>query len=405
MVYGVGLPALVRDLGAASPKLPDRDRYAAPEVLDGDPPSGRADVYSVGALLYRMLTDHEPPPPPIVSPFAGNPLLPADLEPLLIRALAIDPLERYASVEEMLLEANHALRAKRALSSRPPQRQQWRERTTGDTLVGEPRSGRSPWVAGIAGAALLAAGAGLAAFALGGSADEGLAMPTDSAPPPSAASAPVAVAVGPEAQPESANASTAIPTVALPTQLGATGDDDVEAAVGETQVEAAVEVPDEPDPLALAEAHAETVAQDPLAGDLPEVLAGPATALLEGRELARSELVPIYRYASEHADDPRASLILGDAFVELGWYTDAIDRYMSACAVDGESRHHAMVLENLIWLTFRDRHVADFAAEAIAEIYGEEAAPAVAAALASDPEGPGQRERLERLYTRIAPGE
>jgi hypothetical protein len=143
------------------------------------------------------------------------------------------------------------------------------------------------------------------------------------------------------------------------------------------------------------------VVVDPLRGDLPEALSLVATRLLDGEEPTRAELVPLYRHATRNPEDPRANLLLGDTFVELGWYSDAIERYYSAHSTDPASRRHGVMLENLVWLTFKDRHVADFAADAIADIYGAEAETAVAAAIASDPEGPGQRERLERLYTRI----
>jgi hypothetical protein len=142
-------------------------------------------------------------------------------------------------------------------------------------------------------------------------------------------------------------------------------------------------------------------ALDPAVADLPESLRGAAERIRSGAELSRSDLSPLYRHAARHPEDPVGNLLLGDAFVEKGWYTDAIERYYSAHSADPESRRHALMLENLVWLTFKDRHVADFAADAIADIYGEEAADAVAAAIASDPQGHGQRERLERLHTRI----
>ena len=160
VVFGLGLTSIVREFGGRKTSLSERDPYAAPELLNDAPPSGRADVYSVGALLYRMITDEIPPPPPIVSAFAGNPNLPADLEPLLIRALAPKLVERYPSVDEMILEVEDALNARRALSSRPPRRER-----RSSIIVAKPRKSRAPWVVG---ASLVAAGVGVMAFALTG---------------------------------------------------------------------------------------------------------------------------------------------------------------------------------------------------------------------------------------------
>lgn len=101
--------------------------YAAPEVLAGRPSDGRADLYSLGCSLYRMLTGRTPfpggntaavieahltqPPPRVTDVVPG---LPPAIDDVIATALAKDPAQRYQSGRD-LAEA-----AARALASRPP---------------------------------------------------------------------------------------------------------------------------------------------------------------------------------------------------------------------------------------------------------------------------------------------
>jgi serine/threonine-protein kinase len=92
-------------------------RYMAPEQIAGLPLDARADLYSLGAVLYHMLTGRPPfaerdakavmnqhlrePPPPFreVVPDAA---IPAELEALVMRALAKEPAQRTRSAEVFL---------------------------------------------------------------------------------------------------------------------------------------------------------------------------------------------------------------------------------------------------------------------------------------------------------------
>ena len=84
--------------------------YAAPEQIEGRRAGPAADVYSLGCVLFECLTGHPPfagrtapgilyahlhEDPPAASPL--RPELPSGVDPVLARALAKDPEERYGS--------------------------------------------------------------------------------------------------------------------------------------------------------------------------------------------------------------------------------------------------------------------------------------------------------------------
>jgi tRNA A-37 threonylcarbamoyl transferase component Bud32 len=139
--------------------------YMAPEQIQGKDVDGRADLYSLGCLLYECLVG-EPPfsrgsdvatifahlrePPPSAS--ERKPVLPQAIDAVLARALAKEPEQRYATGAELVEAAREALGLPAEASSRP-----WRRR----------RRRRLALVAGAA-AAVGAATAGTLALAGGG---------------------------------------------------------------------------------------------------------------------------------------------------------------------------------------------------------------------------------------------
>jgi tetratricopeptide (TPR) repeat protein/predicted Ser/Thr protein kinase len=90
--------------------------YASPEQLRGASQTTTTDVYSLGAVLYKLLTGRSPHETDkgviqpievmtgtkgIVAPSRLNAKLPGDLDYVLLKALRHEPEERYASVEAL----------------------------------------------------------------------------------------------------------------------------------------------------------------------------------------------------------------------------------------------------------------------------------------------------------------
>ena len=98
--------------------------YMAPEQAAGKPADPRSDIYAVGGILYEMLTGQPPydgnnfmeilhkkasQPPAPLSSFRTD--VPADIEALIMRALAKDPAQRPQSMTDLEQEIQRLLNA------------------------------------------------------------------------------------------------------------------------------------------------------------------------------------------------------------------------------------------------------------------------------------------------------
>lgn len=75
--------------------------YLAPEVASGEEPSPAADVYSLAAVFYEMITGHAPGSP-LWPPSKVNPAVPPVVDAVVARGMAPLPETRFARPRELL---------------------------------------------------------------------------------------------------------------------------------------------------------------------------------------------------------------------------------------------------------------------------------------------------------------
>ncbi len=117
VVSGFGLGEELLALAGVSDAAPEVLQYLAPEIMQSRTPSRRGDVYSLGAILFELLTGTALPAAPAQRKEAidnahmayDEEPVPEDIKALLARSLADRPEERFSSASDFKKELDRLL--------------------------------------------------------------------------------------------------------------------------------------------------------------------------------------------------------------------------------------------------------------------------------------------------------
>ncbi len=121
--FGIARVTTTADTVAQTAAILGTASYLSPEQAQGQPVDGRSDIYSLGCVLYEMVTGRPPflgdSPVAVaskqvleqpISPSKLNDDVTPDLDAVILRALSKNPANRYQSAEEMRADLDRVKR-------------------------------------------------------------------------------------------------------------------------------------------------------------------------------------------------------------------------------------------------------------------------------------------------------
>jgi hypothetical protein len=401
--------------------------YMSPEQVTGAPADARSDVYAAGAVLFELLAGRRPfvadtyegcvgahltQPVPSLAKVRSGIARATLFQAVIERAMAKKPPARFADADAMLaaLEQVIAKLPASALRGRPAET---RRRSAAHTPVAMPARARSRFRRRAL--ALIALGAGIAGAAaylrreatshqppkvtraaepVATTTPAPTATPAPPPPPPAAQPAPAPPAPAPSPPP----AAVAKPEPAAPAP--AKPEPPPEAPPPAQPEEQAR--PPEPPTAQKNQARPASAARNPWREPVPRPLRPIRDRVARGLPVSQRALRPAYEFAHQNPGDPRPWLLLGHAYAQLDWLSDAVERYVRAYRVDSTCRGDPQMLADLVKAAAHPV-AGRSAARAIHDIYGADAMGAIDAAIArhdSDREAAARLGRLRESLSR-----
>jgi eukaryotic-like serine/threonine-protein kinase len=362
--------------------------YMSPEQAKGNPADARTDVYAAGAVLFEVLSGRRPfventpeavvmahltsPIPSLAKVRPGLGAAAPLLQPVVEKAMAKKPGSRFKDANAMLA-ALEAVIDKLPAEGAGGGRSETRRKTTGRARVAPTAGSRFlRWVLALV---VLSAGIAAGGTYLRSYLRREQAMTEERATPPP--------------KPTHKRAPPPETPVKPPPKL-----EPPAPAPAKTQAtEQARPEEKESLPQPQSDRPARSHARNPWRAPVPRELRSIRNQIDRGAHPSQKSLSPLYEYAKANPDDPRPWLLLGHAYAELDWFSDAVDRYVRADHADSTGRGDPQMLADLLKAAAHPA-ASRAAARAIRDIYGAEALPAVDKAIKASA---GDRQITARL--------
>jgi serine/threonine protein kinase len=357
--------------------------YMSPEQIKAGPVDARSDVYAAGVLLFELVAGRRPFVAdsqegyvtahltlPVPSLAKTRPQLGATaswFQPLVERAMAKKPSARFKDAGALLaaLEAvvaklpPSALEARRRDTRKTPTRRRWRRAVIPVVLAG-----------GIAGAAILLRHDGTRPIETAELPAAPPPKPALPAPKPALPPPPLKPAVPPPAPPPAPPPPPVVAEAKEPPPAKP------EPPPAEAPPPAEKPAPPETHAQPEHELQPGTGARDPWREPVPRALRPIRDRIAHGAHISQRGLKPVYDFAHQNPADPRPWLLLGRAYAQLDWLSDAVERYVHAYQIDSSSRGDPQMLADLIKAAAHPA-AGRAGARAIRDIYGAAAIPAL----------------------------